>query len=64
MTCVAVKDEIGKPIVAIWTAGRQLEPGAWRTLHDAGIPLFTQTDAAFRALERDAPVRRVPRRAR
>jgi acetate---CoA ligase (ADP-forming) len=49
---VAVKDEIGKPIVAIWTAGRQLEPGAWRTLHDAGIPLFTQTDAAFRALER------------
>jgi acyl-CoA synthetase (NDP forming) len=49
---VAVKDEIGKPIVAIWTAGQQLEPGAWRTLHDAGIPLFTQTDAAFRALER------------
>lgn len=49
---VAVKDEIGKPIVVIWTAGRQLEPGAWRTLHDAGIPLFTQTDAAFRALER------------
>jgi acetyltransferase len=49
---VAVKDAIGKPIVAIWTAGRQLEPGAWRTLHDAGIPLFTQTGAAFRALER------------
>jgi acyl-CoA synthetase (NDP forming) len=49
---VAVKDEIGKPIVVIWTAGRQLEPGAWRTLHDAGIPLFTQTDATFRALER------------
>jgi acyl-CoA synthetase (NDP forming) len=49
---VAVKDEIGKPIVVIWTAGRQLEPGAWRTLHDAGIPLFTQTGAAFRALER------------
>lgn len=49
---VAVKDEIGKPIVVIWTAGRQLEPGAWRTLHEAGIPLFTQTDAAFRALER------------
>lgn len=49
---VAVKDAIGKPIVVIWTAGRQLEPGAWRTLHDAGIPLFTQTGAAFRALER------------
>lgn len=49
---VAVKDAIGKPIVAIWTAGRQLEPGAWRTLHDAGIPMFTQTGAAFRALER------------
>ena len=49
---MAVKDAIGKPIVAIWTAGRQLEPGAWRTLHDAGIPLFTQTGAAFRALER------------
>jgi acetate---CoA ligase (ADP-forming) len=49
---VAVKDAIGKPIVAIWTAGRQLEPGAWRTLHDAGIPLFTQTGAAFSALER------------
>jgi acetate---CoA ligase (ADP-forming) len=49
---VAVKDEIGKPIVVIWTAGRQLEPGAWRTLHEAGIPLFTQTGAAFRALER------------
>jgi acyl-CoA synthetase (NDP forming) len=49
---VAVKDAIGKPIVAIWTAGRQLEPGAWHALHDAGIPLFTQTGAAFRALER------------
>jgi acyl-CoA synthetase (NDP forming) len=49
---VAVKDDIGKPIVAIWTAGRQLEPGAWRTLHQAGIPLFVQTGAAFRALAR------------
>lgn len=49
---VAVKDEIDKPIVAIWTAGRQLEPGAWRTLHEAGIALFVQTGAAFRALGR------------
>jgi acetyltransferase len=49
---VAVKDDIGKPIVAIWAAGRQLEPGAWRRLHQAGIPLFVQTEAAFRALAR------------
>ena len=47
---LAVKDEIGKPIVAIWTAGRDLEPGAWRTLHQGGVPLFVQTGPAFRAL--------------
>jgi acyl-CoA synthetase (NDP forming) len=49
---VAVKERVGKPVVAIWTAGRQLEAGAWKTLHQAGIPLFVQTAAAFLTLGR------------
>ena len=47
---VAVSLSIAKPILCIWTAGRHLEPGAWRTLHESGVPLFTSTSACFRAL--------------
>ena len=61
---LAVKDEIGKPIVAIWTAGRHLEPGAWRTLHDAGIPLFVQTGRGLPRPGARPLLRRVPCRAR
>ena len=49
---VAVKDEINKPVIVIWTAGRDLEPGAWRTLHQAGIPLFQAASGAFKAMSR------------
>jgi len=44
--------EISKPVVCIWTAGRHLETGAWRLLHESGISLFTSTESCFRALEK------------
>jgi acyl-CoA synthetase (NDP forming) len=50
-TLVAVAQEISKPVLCIWTAGHQLEAGPWHTLHEAGIPLFTQTEPCFRALQ-------------
>jgi acyl-CoA synthetase (NDP forming) len=49
---VAVAHDIAKPVLCIWTAGHQLEAGPWRTLHEAGIPLFTQTEPCFRALQK------------
>jgi len=49
---VSVASDITKPAVCIWTAGNHLEAGPWRTLHEAGVPLFTQTDPCFRALQK------------
>ena len=51
-TVVSLRDELAKPLIVIWTAGRALQDGAWRTLHDAGVPLFTRTAAALAALAR------------
>ena len=47
---IEVKGEIAKPLIVIWTAGQTLADGAWRMLHEAGVALFTNTSAAFRAL--------------
>jgi acetate---CoA ligase (ADP-forming) len=47
---VAVRDQVDKPVVCIWTAGAHLAAGAYRTLNEAGIPLFHVTDEAFKAL--------------
>jgi len=47
---VTVHNSCGKPIIAIWTAGRELEDGAWKTLREAGVPLFLNSRSAFRAL--------------
>jgi acetyltransferase len=49
---IAIKDEIDKPLIVIWTAGRELEDGAFNTLHAAGVPLFRGTASAFRAMAR------------
>jgi acetate---CoA ligase (ADP-forming) len=47
---IAVAPELGKPVVCIWTAGSHLVPGAYRSLNEAGIPLFHSTDLAFRTM--------------
>lgn len=47
---VAVAPVLGKPVVCIWTAGSHLAPGAYRTLNEAGIPLFHSTDLAFKTM--------------
>ena len=49
---IAVAPDIGKPVIVIWTAGQNLAPGAWRMLHESGVPLFTSSMAAFRAMRR------------
>src|SRR5581483_1487559 len=42
--------ELGKPVVCIWTAGSHLAPGAYRSLNEAGVPLFHSTDLAFKTM--------------
>jgi acyl-CoA synthetase (NDP forming) len=49
---IAAAPDIGKPVIVIWTAGQNLAPGAWRMLHESGVPLFTSSMAAFRAMRR------------
>jgi len=46
----AVTPGLGKPVVCIWTAGRNLADGAYDTLHSAGVPLFHSTTRAFEAM--------------
>lgn len=47
---IAVAPELGKPVVCIWTAGSHLAPGAYRSLNEAGVPLFHSTDLAFETM--------------
>jgi acetate---CoA ligase (ADP-forming) len=47
---IAVAPELGKPVVCIWTAGSHLGPGAYRSLNEAGVPLFHSTDLAFKTM--------------
>jgi acetyltransferase len=47
---VAACNNIDKTVIVVWTAGRELEEGAWRTLREAGIPLFLNSRSAMRAL--------------
>jgi acyl-CoA synthetase (NDP forming) len=51
-TLISAQANVTKPLVVIWTAGQTLAPGPWRRLHEAGVPLFTSTSEAFRALRR------------
>ncbi|MGV6874193.1 acetate--CoA ligase family protein [Pseudochelatococcus sp. B33] len=41
-----------KPFAVVWEAGEGLEDGAWKTLREAGIPLFPCTRDAFTSLAR------------
>jgi acyl-CoA synthetase (NDP forming) len=49
---IAAAADLSKPVIVIWTASQNLALGAWRMLHESGVPLFTSSTAAFRAMRR------------